>query len=388
MTPEEKAKRYDEIFSTAKEWYNNPNSSSIGKSYLYAVFPELKESEGEKIRKAIIGGMTAIKNNQKKKTFADIPIDDCIAWLEKQGEQKLNGTFVNVDDVREDFIDEIYRVLNADSTNDRANQIIDAFDSLPTVTIKQDPCKHCKMTYSTCYSFPCDEKKAFEQGKTALEAINEEKVDNQFCVKPTNNVEPKFKVGDTMRTLQEASKGITSGLPVVVSIDDEYYHCNNELIAIKNQDDYEYPPMNKKHNAWREYDKERIKNILSVLDAQVCWDGATMEKRNPYQKEIDWLKSLKDRLVPQSKQEWSKEDETSIAVNNNLFKEVYFGKPYKTRDGRKALYCHKFTDNSHALIVEGDEKFWYVRDDGLVVDFDDILCDSSYYTDKDIVSEW
>ena len=72
----------------------------------------------------------------------------------------------------------------------------------------------------------------------------------------------------------------------------------------------------------------------------------------------------------------------------NLFKGAYFGKPYKTRDGRKALYCYKFTDNSHALIVEGDEEFWYVRDDGLVDDFDDSFMDESYYTDKDIVSEW
>ena len=75
-------------------------------------------------------------------------------------------------------------------------------------------------------------------------------------------------------------------------------------------------------------------------------------------------------------------------VNNNLFKEIYFGKPYKTRDGRKALYCYKFTNNSHALIIEGDDEFWYVRDDGLVDDFDDSFMDSSYYTDKDIVSEW
>ena len=34
------------------------------------------------------------------------------------------------------------------------------------------------------------------QGKTALEAIKEEKVDNQNCVKSDDKVEPKFKVGD------------------------------------------------------------------------------------------------------------------------------------------------------------------------------------------------
>ena len=43
---------------------------------------------------------------------------------------------------------------------------------------------------------------------------------------------------------------------------------------------------------WDEEDEKRVKNILSVLNAQVCWDGATGKKMNPYQKEIDWLKSL------------------------------------------------------------------------------------------------
>jgi hypothetical protein len=58
-------------------------------------------------------------------------------------------------------------------------------------------------------------------------------------------IHPKFKVGDVMRTLQEADGNVTSGLPVVVYIGDQYYHCTNELIAIKDQEDYEYPPMNR-----------------------------------------------------------------------------------------------------------------------------------------------
>lgn len=62
---------------------------------------------------------------------------------------------------------------------------------------------------------------------------------------PVVNEQPKFEVGDVMRTLQEADDNITSGLPVVVHIGKKYYHCTNELIAIKNQDDYEYPPMNR-----------------------------------------------------------------------------------------------------------------------------------------------
>ena len=62
---------------------------------------------------------------------------------------------------------------------------------------------------------------------------------------------------------------------------------------------------------WSKEDEERIKNIISVLD----WDGAIGKKENPYQEEIDWLKSLKNRVQP--KQELSEEDEDMIRYIGN-----------------------------------------------------------------------
>ena len=38
---------------------------------------------------------------------------------------------------------------------------------------------------------------------------------------------------------------------------------------------------------------------------------------------------------------------------NNIFENAYFGKAYKTRDGRKAIYYHSRPDSTHELIVEG-----------------------------------
>ena len=55
--------------------------------------------------------------------------------------------------------------------------------------------------------------------------------------------EPKFIVGDCMRTLEEARLGVTAGLPYVEEIKDGFYRCNNELIPIANQVEYEFPPM-------------------------------------------------------------------------------------------------------------------------------------------------
>lgn len=55
-------------------------------------------------------------------------------WKPSEEQPETSNNLVDIDTVREDFIAEVYRVLDADSTNDRANAIIDAFDSLPTVS--------------------------------------------------------------------------------------------------------------------------------------------------------------------------------------------------------------------------------------------------------------
>lgn len=80
-------KKYKEALERAREWYNNLNSSSIGKSYLYAVFPELAESEDERMRQEII---KVFKTLGDGKIPIDIHYADIFTWLEKQGAQKTS----------------------------------------------------------------------------------------------------------------------------------------------------------------------------------------------------------------------------------------------------------------------------------------------------------
>lgn len=72
----------------------------------------------------------------------------------------------------------------------------------------------------------------------------------------TGYIQPKFIIGDVMRTKEEAKNGITSGLPVVVYVDCFNYHCNNETIPLTEQEDYEYPPMNRQ----MKFDRECVKH--------------------------------------------------------------------------------------------------------------------------------
>lgn len=86
LSIEEKAKRYDEAIETARkinigEGVAAPPNWTV----LEVVFPELKESDDERIRKEIISYL-----KRKVETSPSIPaaIGYWIAWLEKQGEQK------------------------------------------------------------------------------------------------------------------------------------------------------------------------------------------------------------------------------------------------------------------------------------------------------------
>ncbi len=83
MTQEEKARAYDEALSRASK-LRVQNPFDTVSQMMEHVFPELAESDDERIRKQLICGMNALKD-QKNETFAAIPIDDCITWLEKQG---------------------------------------------------------------------------------------------------------------------------------------------------------------------------------------------------------------------------------------------------------------------------------------------------------------
>ena len=95
--------------------------------------------------------------------------------------------------------------------------------------------KHSWETAKYCYPANKKERELLfkEIEEAGYEWDDNKKELKKIEQKPVDRVKPKFRVGDTMRTQQEASDGITDGLPVVVSIDEEYYHCNNELIAIK-----------------------------------------------------------------------------------------------------------------------------------------------------------
>ena len=107
-------KKYKEALERAREWYNNPNSSSVGKAYLYAVFPELKENEDEdeRIRKALINFFDDANKCEENPMYEyGIPTDDIISWLEKQGKTAIETIKEeNVDSANYVSVNELFSI--------------------------------------------------------------------------------------------------------------------------------------------------------------------------------------------------------------------------------------------------------------------------------------
>lgn len=90
LTIEEKAKRYGEALERAKKLQETCDSMAVV-GWCEYIFPELKEKESkdDRTRKAILTGLIDCRDAPDLgwSDFGGINIDECIAWIEKQGKQ-------------------------------------------------------------------------------------------------------------------------------------------------------------------------------------------------------------------------------------------------------------------------------------------------------------
>lgn len=96
MTQEKKAKKYDEALEWMKKVY--PTLTGADKEDAEHYFPELKESEDEKIRKELIFFLKEEIPQCSIKEHAD-KLKEFVSYLEKQKEQKP------ADSVEEEYIE-------------------------------------------------------------------------------------------------------------------------------------------------------------------------------------------------------------------------------------------------------------------------------------------
>ena len=266
---EEKAKAYDEIIKKANKMHHE--NCEACQACIEELIPELAESKDERIIKAIKSAVLQLTDIYLQEKYG-LKQSDCIAWLEKQGKNNM--------DISE---------ATKQKLEDNLNKVLE---------------------------------------KETSESLNEF-LDEQ---KPADKVEPKFKVKYTGSEYNVLDVKDIAGV-TFYGIEDEPNHIdyvqaeNCERVggySIKeNGSPYPTKPAKfSEHNSnCSEENEIRLKHILRLLDVKDDKKYLFMFGLNSLQdleKDIAWLKSLKDKLQPQQKQEWSEEDVNFIEATIGL----------------------------------------------------------------------
>ena len=176
-------KKYKEALLKARDARQNTESAvTIG--ILEEIFPELRESEDERIREAIITLLNTTIKGKRVYSIADTTRSEMVAWLEKQGEPteinpsefdlRLNKLLKQFETLpKEELISNLSYYLNV-IQNDGAYKI-EKQGEKESITIDADPVA------------------SYYDNVMISDTKNNKKQGEQ---KSTDKVEPKFKVGD------------------------------------------------------------------------------------------------------------------------------------------------------------------------------------------------
>ena len=202
---------YEKKYNKAQKWIESiyPELSHEQQMEAESFFPELKESEDERIRKEIL---QSIRDN-----MVVIHKDKCIAWLEKQGEQKLpieklpsemKTIGESLGFTTQEECDE-HNQMVSDLIMSDGNEIKPKFKVGDTIRLKNSTAEYTIESISGgCY-----------HGRGwGLNIIDADKSGDYVLVeqKPVNKIEPKFKIGDWI-----ACEELNTAL--IVNVDDNKY---------------------------------------------------------------------------------------------------------------------------------------------------------------------
>ena len=342
---------------------------------IYDIFPELKESEDDVIRKEII---QSIQDN-----MCVIHKDKCIAWLEKQGEQKPSDKvepkfkvgdwivnndkriavptqileiekygyvtsrgYTSFDKVKTDYhlwtiqdvedgdvlyhkspltgieyivmsrgvngccnIDSYFRYNSEDGFDISVPSVLSTkLDSITPATKEQCDLLFQKMEESG-YQWDAEKKE--------LKNIEQKSADK---------VKPKFASGDYIRyrgenykikDIEDTKDGFIYNVSIIGKPSDPEevktaigFTAEQDIVKIE-------------HPTWSEDDENHVKSMLSTIECCKVRFPNSPAVVEAYNADAEWLKSLKDRVQPQTKQEWSKDDEEFISILIERINQLY-----------------------------------------------------------------
>ena len=292
LTEKEKAQKYDEAIRRAKISLGCCDSASTTtKNLVYDIFPELKNKD-EEIRKAIIEFFELQDDNT---TYSLIHKKDILAWLEKQADKdKL------IKELGEYKVKYTQEVLS--------QQLENKCEQKPTEWSEEDDAKLKSILF---HIEDVENKNVIEWLKSikdrAIWKPNEKQIHAfiQIYVWYSNNFAPSAALTSLYKDLMKLIGNDT----------------NKEIV--NDVKDTSLPDMveQKPKTEWSEEDENNLNGIIDEIKANQN-EGPSCDIKT-YNRFLDWLKSLKDRVQPQPKQEWSEEDEAYTLFTKSAVEDYY-----------------------------------------------------------------
>ncbi len=320
------------------------------------IFPELKESEGnkdERIRKAIRN--LALSVEQERLSILNITQSDILAWLEKQGD---TFTKKDVDDAYlKGVTDTKHAIERQYEANEQIRKDIATFifnyrgdikdrakwidylgikvsfvemkgEQKPTETVKWSPQEE-----SCICQLESLVKEQWRQAESVHNSVNIKKMSELMFFlktlnpnkKPADKVEPKFKVGDTIRSsdMEEVivcevrdNERIRKAIGYAIG---QSTHSDGTLInGVFSEEALAWlEKQGEQKPAWSEEDEARFESCIKILQTSDGYDTINTK----------WLKELKDRVGCEANctttKEWSEDDQSNFNELSSFILETY-----------------------------------------------------------------
>ena len=390
LSIEEKAKAYDKALEKAKLVLQERGNELDGASMLANLFPELAESEDEKIRKEI---QIALKVNVADNNSAMFPgshytVKEAFAWLEKQGEQKpvmmIQWAGDNLQEViritglspnfhkwfkswkdYEDYVhthNNIFKLFNEDGSHyevpvgawiikspDGYNLASQAkFIPKPVEWSEEDKslfdCAVVAVEYAVKPEAKCLDEEVGERVINWLKSLRPQKQqyddewsdeDKEFLKLTLSNLtELKDRYGEGYGRVGECIKWLNSLQPQPIDVE----------AVIAYQEGYQQAELefSQKQQEWTQEDIDMIDWLIRCCEKEheeLCNDryghqDIVSDLKRDCRKKWDWLESLKEKVAPQK--QWKPTEEQIRAVEEALSLAKNCGEEYSF-DLRKLL---------------------------------------------------
>ena len=242
LTIEEKAKAYDEALERAKA-INNEKDVDIesGTTICEYIFPELKESEDDKIRKEIISILRNTYWTSNRNRFNEL-----VAWFEKQDEQKPCMVQWKGDNLKE--------VIDFTGKDKNFEKWFKSFEEYEKYVHEHNDIFKLFDENGNHYEIPVGAwiVKTPDGYNIASNAVLKQK--------SANKIEPKFKVGDRIRHKVTNKDNVYE---ITKVYDDSYGIAGfNWMIYIKYQDQYELVPNKFDPKTLQPFDKVLAQDLI------------------------------------------------------------------------------------------------------------------------------